>query len=76
VIEISADHIEKDRFQHESVLIRWRDDKEPIAYTMDQITHQSVSTGGAFVGHAIVMATPAGHVCGQQCRNMLVGPDE
>jgi ATP-dependent DNA ligase len=38
VAEISADHIENGRFRHGSRLIRWRDDKEPQACTMDQIS--------------------------------------
>ena len=38
VAEVSADHIENGRFRHGSRLIRWRDDKEPRACTMDQIT--------------------------------------
>ena len=37
VAEVSADHIENSRFRHGSRLIRWRDDKEPRACTMDQI---------------------------------------
>jgi ATP-dependent DNA ligase len=37
VAEVSADHIENGRFRHGSRLIRWRDDKEPTACTMDQI---------------------------------------
>ena len=37
VAEVSADHIENGRFRHGSRLIRWRDDKEPKACTMDQI---------------------------------------
>jgi ATP-dependent DNA ligase len=37
VAEVSADHIENGRFCHGSRLIRWRDDKEPKACTMDQI---------------------------------------
>jgi ATP-dependent DNA ligase len=37
VVEVSADHIENGRFRHGSRLIRWRDDKEPKACTMDQI---------------------------------------
>ncbi len=39
VAEVSADHIENGRFRHGSRLIRWRDDKEPRACTMDQIGH-------------------------------------
>jgi ATP-dependent DNA ligase len=38
VAEVSADHIENGRFRHGSRLIRWRDDKEPAACTMDQVT--------------------------------------
>ena len=38
VAEVSADHIENGRFRHGSRLIRWRDDKEPRACTMDQIS--------------------------------------
>ena len=38
VAEVSADHIENGRFRHGSRLIRWRDDKEPKACTMDQTT--------------------------------------
>ena len=38
VAEVSADHIENGRFRHGSRLIRWRDDKEPTACTMDQIS--------------------------------------
>jgi ATP-dependent DNA ligase len=38
VAEVSADHIENGRFRHGSRLIRWRDDKEPTACTLDQIT--------------------------------------
>jgi ATP-dependent DNA ligase len=37
VAEVSADHIENGRFRHGSRLVRWRDDKEPKACTMDQI---------------------------------------
>lgn len=37
VAEVSADHIENGRFRHGSRLLRWRDDKEPRACTMDQI---------------------------------------
>jgi ATP-dependent DNA ligase len=37
VAKVSADHIENGRFRHGSPLIRWRDDKEPNACTMDQI---------------------------------------
>jgi ATP-dependent DNA ligase len=37
VAEVSADHIENGRFRHGSRFIRWRDDKEPAACTMDQI---------------------------------------
>jgi ATP-dependent DNA ligase len=37
VADVSADHIENGRFRHGSRLIRWRDDKEPKACTMDQI---------------------------------------
>ena len=38
VAEVSADHIENGRFRHGSRLIRWRDDKEATACTMDQIS--------------------------------------
>ena len=38
VAEVSADHIENGRFRHGSRLIRWREDKEPTACTMDQIS--------------------------------------
>ena len=38
VAEVSADHIENGRFRHGSRLIRWRDDKEPRACTLDQLT--------------------------------------
>jgi len=38
VAEVSADHIENGRFRHGSRLIRWRDDKEPTACTLDQIS--------------------------------------
>jgi len=38
VAEVSADHIENGRFRHGSRLIRWRDDKDPHACTMDQVT--------------------------------------
>ena len=38
VAEVSADHVENGRFRHGSRLIRWRDDKEPTACTMDQIS--------------------------------------
>ena len=38
VAEVSADHIENGRFRHGSRLVRWRDDKEPAACTMDQIS--------------------------------------
>jgi len=37
VAEVSADHIENGRFRHGSRLIRWRDDKDPKACTMDQL---------------------------------------
>ena len=37
VAEVSADHIENGRFRHGSRLVRWREDKEPEACTMDQI---------------------------------------
>jgi ATP-dependent DNA ligase len=37
VAEVSADHIEDSRFRHGARLIRWRDDKEPCACTMDQL---------------------------------------
>jgi ATP-dependent DNA ligase len=37
VAEVSADHIEDARFRHGARLIRWRDDKEPGACTMDQL---------------------------------------
>jgi ATP-dependent DNA ligase len=37
VAEVSADHIENGRFRHGSRLIRWREDKEPNACTMNQI---------------------------------------
>ncbi len=38
VAEVSADHIENGRFRHGSRLVRWRDDKEPRACTLDQFT--------------------------------------
>jgi ATP-dependent DNA ligase len=37
VVEVSADHIEDGRFRHGSRLLRWRDDKQPEACTMEQI---------------------------------------
>jgi ATP-dependent DNA ligase len=37
VAEVSADHIENGRFRHGSRLLRWRDDKDPKACTMDQM---------------------------------------
>jgi ATP-dependent DNA ligase len=37
VAEVSADRIENGHFRHGSRFIRWRDDKEPAACTMDQI---------------------------------------
>jgi ATP-dependent DNA ligase len=40
VAEVSADHIENGRFRHGSRLIRWRDDKEPTACTMEQISRR------------------------------------
>jgi ATP-dependent DNA ligase len=41
VAEVSADHIENGRFRHGSRLIRWRDDKEPKACTMEQLIDKS-----------------------------------
>jgi ATP-dependent DNA ligase len=38
VAEVSADHIENGRFRHGSRLLRWRDDKDPRACTLDQIS--------------------------------------
>jgi ATP-dependent DNA ligase len=40
VAEVSADHIENGRFRHGSRFVRWRDDKEPRACTMDQFTRR------------------------------------
>lgn len=40
VAEVSADHIENGRFRHGSRLLRWRDDKEPRACTMDQFRNK------------------------------------
>ncbi len=37
VAEVSADHVEDGRFRHGARLLRWRDDKEPRACTMDQL---------------------------------------
>ena len=37
VAKVSADHVENARFRHGSRLVRWRDDKEPRACTMDQM---------------------------------------
>jgi ATP-dependent DNA ligase len=37
VAEVSADHIEHGHFRHGSRLIRWREDKDPRACTMDQL---------------------------------------
>jgi ATP-dependent DNA ligase len=35
--EVSADHIEHGHFRHGSRLVRWREDKDPRACTMDQL---------------------------------------
>ena len=48
VAEVSADHIEHGHFRHGSRFIRWRDDKDPRACTMDQLgadTSAAVRTG-------------------------------
>jgi ATP-dependent DNA ligase len=37
VAEVSADHIEHRHFRHGSRLVRWREDKDPRACTMDQL---------------------------------------
>lgn len=37
VAEVSADHIEDNRFRHGARFIRWRDDKAPSSCTMDQL---------------------------------------
>ena len=37
VAEVSADHIENNRFRHGARFIRWRDDKAPRSCTMDQL---------------------------------------
>ena len=37
VAEVSADHVENGRFRHGARLLRWRDDKELRACTMDQL---------------------------------------
>jgi ATP-dependent DNA ligase len=37
VVEVSADHIEHGHFRHGSRLIRWREDKDPRACTVDQL---------------------------------------
>ena len=37
VIEIAFDHTSNDRIRHGAKLLRWRDDKEPAACTMDQL---------------------------------------
>jgi ATP-dependent DNA ligase len=37
VAEVSADHIEHGHFRHGSRLVRWREDKDPRACTMDQL---------------------------------------
>jgi hypothetical protein len=47
VAEVSADHIENGRFRHGSRPIRWRDDKEPNACTMDQIGGRQIAKGTA-----------------------------
>jgi ATP-dependent DNA ligase len=38
VVEASADHIENERFRHGARILRFREDKEPAACTMDQVT--------------------------------------
>jgi ATP-dependent DNA ligase len=43
VAEVSADHIEHGHFRHGSRLIRWRDDKDPRACTMDQLASGNAS---------------------------------
>ena len=37
VIEITFDHTSNDRIRHGAKLLRWRDDKDPAACTMDQL---------------------------------------
>ena len=37
VAEVSADHVENGRFRHGARLLRWRDDKDPRACTIDQL---------------------------------------
>jgi ATP-dependent DNA ligase len=38
VVEASADHIENEHFRHGARLLRFREDKDPAACTMDQVT--------------------------------------
>ena len=38
VIEIAFDHTSNDRIRHGAKLLRWRDDKDPAACTMDQLS--------------------------------------
>ena len=37
VVEIAFDHTSNDRIRHGAKLLRWRDDKDPAACTMDQL---------------------------------------
>jgi ATP-dependent DNA ligase len=37
VVEIAFDHTSNDRIRHGAKLLRWRDDKEPAACTIDQL---------------------------------------
>ena len=37
VVEIAFDHTSNDRIRHGAKLLRWRDDKDPVACTMDQL---------------------------------------
>jgi ATP-dependent DNA ligase len=37
VVEVAFDHTSNDRIRHGARLVRWRDDKDPAACTMDQL---------------------------------------
>jgi ATP-dependent DNA ligase len=66
VAEVSADHIEHGHFRHGSRLVRWREDKDPRACTMDQL--HGVKAGGSEADKAAPLNTGTSDSIRQQLK--------